>query len=165
MLGNQVNEESFNLLHLELHCFRCKINQFSKCWQFELCIFLFFEIIKNKNRKSKLRQVLFRFNLLIATEYNIPELQIMFDEILTVIGHNSGQNWKDYHFPAELNLPWAQVNCRWQRSVYLQMTCLRAFFPFKKEKLFAALCATKVNSYRLAYHFSYIQPQEAVLTS
>ena len=37
----------------------------------------------------------------------------------------------------------------WQRSVYLQMTCLRAFFPFKKEKLFA------VTSYRLAYHFSY----------
>lgn len=133
--------------------------------------FFFVEIMKNENRKSKIRQVLFLFNLLIASadtlipEYNIPELQIMFDEILTVIGHNSGQNWKDYHFPAELNLPWAQVNCRWQRSVYLQMTCLRAFFPFKKEKLFAALCATKVNSYRLAYHFSYIQPQEAVLTS
>ena len=65
----------------------------------------FFEIMKNENRKSKIRQVLFLFNLLIAsadtpipTEYNIPELQIMFDEILTVVGHNSGQNWKDYHF-------------------------------------------------------------------
>lgn len=125
----------------------------------------FFEIMKNENRKSKIRQVLFLFNLLIAsadtpipTEYNIPELQIMFDEILTVVGHNSGQNWKDYHFPAELNLPWAQVNCRTEEITYsseyvaeisLQMTCLRAFFPFKKEKLFA------VTSYRLAYHFSY----------
>ena len=100
MLGNQVNEESFNLLHLELHCFRCKINQFSKRCQFELCIFLFFfEIMKNGNRKSKIRQVLFLFHLLIAfddtsilKEYNIPELQIMFDEILAVVGHNSGQN-------------------------------------------------------------------------
>ena len=52
--------------------------------------FPFFEILKNKNRKSKIRQVLFLFHLLIAfddtsipTEYNIPELQIMFDEILT----------------------------------------------------------------------------------
>ena len=85
----------------------------------------FFEIMKNENRKSKIRQVLFLFNLLIAsadtpipTEYNIPELQIMFDEILTVVGHNSGQNWKDYHFPAELNLPWAQVNCRTEEITY-----------------------------------------------
>ena len=60
--------------------------------------FFFVEIMKNENRKSKIRQVLFLFNLLIASadtlipEYNIPELQIMFDEILTVIGHNSGQN-------------------------------------------------------------------------
>lgn len=100
MLGNQVNEESFNLLHLELHCFRREINQFSKCCQFELCISPFsFEIMKNKNRKSKIRQVLFLFHLLIAfddtfipTEYNIPQLQIMFDEISTVVGHNSGQN-------------------------------------------------------------------------
>ena len=81
--------------------------------------------MKNENRKSKIRQVLFLFNLLIAsadtpipTEYNIPELQIMFDEILTVVGHNSGQNWKDYHFPAELNLPWAQVNCRTEEITY-----------------------------------------------
>ena len=85
----------------------------------------FFEIMKNENRKSKIRQVLFLFNLLIAsadtpipTEYNIPELQIMFDEILTVVGHNSGRNWKDYHFPAELNLPWAQVNCRTEEITY-----------------------------------------------
>ena len=42
MLGNQVNEESFNLLHLELHSFGREINQFSKCYQFELWIFLFF---------------------------------------------------------------------------------------------------------------------------
>ena len=54
--------------------------------------------MKNKNRKSKIKQVLFLFHLLIAfddtsipTEY-IPELQIMFDEILAVVGHNSGQN-------------------------------------------------------------------------
>ena len=93
-------------------------------WTFHF-IFLFFEILKNKNRKSKIRQVLFLFHLLIAfddtsipTEYNIPELQIMFDEILTVIGHNSGQNWKDYHFRAELNLPWAQVNCRTEEITY-----------------------------------------------
>lgn len=102
MLGNQVNEESFNLLHLELHCFRSKIDQFSKCCQFELCIFLLFfgeEIMKNKNNKSKIRQVLFPFHQLLAfadtsifTEYNIPELQIMFDEMLTVVGRNSGQN-------------------------------------------------------------------------
>lgn len=100
MLGNQVNEESFNLLHLELHSFRREINQFSKCYQFELWIFLFFfEIMKNENRKTKIRQVLFLVHLLIAfddtftpTEYNITQLQIIFDEILTVVGHNSGQN-------------------------------------------------------------------------
>lgn len=75
--------------------------------------------------QSKIRQVLFLFRLLIAfddtsitTKYNIPELQIMFDEILTVVGHNSGQNRKDYHFPAELNLPWAQVNCRTEETTH-----------------------------------------------
>lgn len=69
--------------------------------------------------------LLFLFHLLIAfadtsipTEYNIPDLQIMFDEILTVVGHNSGQNRKDYHFPAELNLPWAQVNCCTEETTY-----------------------------------------------
>ena len=92
-------------------------------WTFHF-IFLFFEILKNKNRKSKIRQVLFLFHLLIAfddtsipTEYNIPELQIKFDEILTVVGHNSGQN-RDYHFPVELNLPWAQGNCRTEETTY-----------------------------------------------
>lgn len=126
MLGNQVNEESFNLLHLELHCFRREINQFSKCCQFELCIFLCFWDYEEWKPQSKIRQVLFLFHLLIAfddtsitTKYNIPELQIMFDEILTVVvGHNSGQNWKDYHFPAELNLPWAQVNCRTEETTH-----------------------------------------------
>lgn len=55
--------------------------------------------MKNKNNKSKIRQVLFPFHQLLAfadtsifTEYNIPELQIMFDEMLTVVGRNSGQN-------------------------------------------------------------------------
>ena len=59
----------------------------------------FFEIMKNENRKTKIRQVLFPVHLLIAfddtftpTEYNITQLQIIFDEILTVVGHNSGQN-------------------------------------------------------------------------
>ena len=181
MLGNQVNEESFNLLHLELHCFRCKINQFSKCWQFELCIFLFFEIIKNKNRKSKIRQVLFRFNLLIAsadtpipTEYNIPELQIMFDEILTVVGHNSGQN-RDYHFPAELNLPWAQRNCRTEETTYsseyeaeISLSANHVsprILSLQKEKWTVNSEQWTVNRHRRAYHFSYIEPQEAVLTS
>ena len=55
--------------------------------------------MKNENSKTKIRQVLFLVHLLIAfddtftpTEYNITQLQIIFDKILTVVGHNSGQN-------------------------------------------------------------------------
>lgn len=125
MLGNQVNEESFNLLHLELHCFRCKINQFSKCCQFELCIFLFFwdyeEWKPQKQNQTGVISLQPVDNVCWYTHSNrIQHTRAAnhFHEILTVVGHNSGQNWKDYHFPAELNLPWAQVNCRTEEITY-----------------------------------------------
>ena len=68
--------------------------------------------MKSENRKSKIRQVLFLFHLWIAfddtfipTEYNIPELQTTFDEILAVSDIILGKIEKDYNFAAELNLP------------------------------------------------------------
>ena len=67
MPGNQVNEESFNLSHLELHCFRCKLISFQNAANLNFAFSFFFEIMKNENRKSKIRQVLFLFNLLTAS--------------------------------------------------------------------------------------------------
>ena len=76
-----------------------KLISFQNVANLNFAFSFFFEIMKNETRKSKIRQVLFPFHLLIAfdatsipKEYNIPELKIMFDEILAVVGHNSGQN-------------------------------------------------------------------------